>query len=349
MKKSLWILIAMGTLFASCTKPFKKAKDGSEYRIIENSGGKKAVTGNYMELNTLVKYKDSVVFSSLENGSPSFIPYDTAQLPPFLHNLHEGDSIIIRIKTDTLIKRNQAAPFMKKGQYLYQYFKIAKLYADKAASDVVATKYAALAKEKAFKKTTDQITKDLTTVNAAQLKTDDGILKEYIAKNALQATKTTWGTYVVINTPGEGDNLTQQSILSVNYTGKTLKDTVFDSNTDPKFGHVQPFTVHLDEYSVIPGWIDGLKQFKKGSKGKILIPSSLGYGKNGSAPKIGPDENLVFDIEVVDVMTPEQYRAKQEVEQKAMMEAQQKMMEEQKNKQQDQPQQQPAGTNKTGK
>lgn len=79
---------------------------------------------------------------------------------------------------------------------------------------------------------------------------------------------------------------------------------------------------------VIPGWIDGLQMFKKGSKGKIVIPSTLGYGPNGAPPKINPHENLVFDIEVTDIITQEEYR-KQMEEQNQMMQMMQQQMQQQ--------------------
>lgn len=334
MKKNFWLPVAAMILLASCTQPFKKAKDGSEYKVISNAAGKKAVQGNIMEMNILAKYKDSVLFSSVESGSPRFIPYDTAQMPPFFKVVHEGDSLVLRIKTDTLIKNGQNAPFMKKGEYLYQYFKIAKIYATQAEADVAAEKYAKNAKAISYKKTSEQIEKDLATVNAAQMKKDDAMIQEYLAKNNLQATKTKWGTYVVITTEGSGPVLDQNTIGSLNYTGKTFKDSTFDSNLDPKFKHVEPLYVDLSEFGVIPGWIDGLKLFKKGSKGKLIIPSSLGYGKSGNPPRIGPDENLVFDIEVLDIVTPEFFKQKQQEREMKMMEEQQKAIQQQQQQQQ---------------
>ena len=86
---------------AACTTPFKKAKDGTQYKIIANSSGKKLMKGNFFEMNVLVKYEDSVLVSSLENGMPQYAPYDTAQFPPLykeiFKNVNVGDSIIIRL------------------------------------------------------------------------------------------------------------------------------------------------------------------------------------------------------------------------------------------------------------
>src|SRR5450432_2696434 len=105
MNRSSYLIAAILLLIAGCTdNSFKKSPDGSEYRIINNENGRKAVSGNFIQLNILAKYKDSVLFSSIENGMPRFIPYDTAQLPPFFKKINEGDSLILRMSTDTLMK-----------------------------------------------------------------------------------------------------------------------------------------------------------------------------------------------------------------------------------------------------
>jgi hypothetical protein len=74
---------------------------------------------------------------------------------------------------------------------------------------------------------------------------------------------------------------------------------------------------------------------KKGSKGKIIIPSYLGYGKNGAPPKIAPNSNLVFDIEVTDIVSQEAYQKKME-EQQAEMQKQIEMMQQEMQRQQQQ-------------
>ena len=216
---------------------------------------------------------------------------------------------------------------MKKGQFIYQYFKVVKLYSNRAEVDSAAKSYEFAAKAIANKKILEQIKKELET-NAPQLKKDDAIIADYLAKNNLKATKSAWGTYVAITTPGTGANLSDKDIAVVNYTGRNLKDSVFDSNTDPRFGHVAPYDVNLGEFGVIPGWIDGLKMMQKGSVGKLIIPSSLAYGKEGKGGNIGPDEILVFDISIVDVISKDQYEARQKAKQAEMMAKQQQMMEE---------------------
>lgn len=105
----------------------------------------------------------------------------------------------------------------------------------------------------------------------------------------------------------------------------------FDSNTDPQFGHSEPYPVFMgaepgSRGSVIKGWTDGLSLLKKGGKAKLYIPSTLAYGSRGNGTEIKANANLVFDVEVVDMMTVAQARAEGEAQQKKMMAEQKRMM-----------------------
>lgn len=343
MKKSISLVAVAILIFAVGCKQqdFKKDKDGTEYKVISNPNGKKAVEGDIMELYVFAKYKDSLLFSSIEKSAPRFLPYDTAQLPSYFKEVHEGDSLVLRQSTDSLMKYGTAAPFMKKGNYIVQSFKVVKLFNSREAADSAAKTYEAAAKVITKKAVIDKVEKDISS-NDSLVKADDQIIKDYMAKNNLTGTKTKWGTYVVIETPGTGPTLSDSDVAVVNYTGRTFDDSTFDSNTIPKFGHVQPLNVDMSEFSVIPGWIDGLKLMRKGTKGKILIPSYLAYGANGAPPKIAPNSNIVFDIEVTDVLNQQQYQEVLEKQQK-QMEQQRQMMQQiqQMQRQQQQKQAQP--------
>jgi len=338
MNKTICLAAAAFLLVASGCKEqtFKKDKDGTEYKVIRNENGKKAVPGDFMEVDYVAKYNDSLLFSSVENSQPRFLPYDTAQLPAYLKVVHEGDSLILRQSTDSLIKYGQAAPFMKKGKYVYQTFKFVKLLPTKEAVDSAAKTFEVAAKIIHRKKTIADIEKEISTKDSL-VKADDQIIQDYMSKNNLKGNKTKWGTYVVIEKEGTGPMISDSDVAVVNYTGRTFNDSTFDSNTDPKFGHVEPLYVDMSAYRVIPGWIDGLKMMQKGSKGKIIIPSYLAYKEVGRAPKIGPNQNLIFDIEVTDVVDQNAYEKELEKEQQ-QQDMQRQMMQQQMQKMQQQQQ-----------
>ena len=337
---SAFILLATGC----ARQDFKKAPDGTEYKIISNSNGKRAVEGDIMQVNLFAKYKDSTLFNSVEKSAPRFIPYDTMQLPPYFKEIHEGDSLVLRQSTDSMIKSGQAAPFMKPGNYLVQSFKIVKLLPSREAADSVAKTFEAQAKAIAKKDAIDKVEKDIAS-NDSLVKADEKTIQDYMAKNNMTGSKTKWGTYVVIDSAGTGPLLTDSDVAQVNYTGRTMADdSTFDSNMNAKFGHTEPLFVDLNEFRVIAGWVDGLKMMRKGTVGKLLIPSYLGFGPHGAPPKIAPNANLIFDIKVTDVLNQQQYQEeldkeqKQQQQQRQMMQQLQQMQRQQQQQKQQEPQ-----------
>ena len=327
----------------ACTTPFKKAKDGSEYKIISTKSGAKVIKGDFIEMNSMATYKggnkDSVLSSSREEGMPQYALYDTANFPPpfkeIFKTIRVGDSIVIRISTDSIMAKGQgqAPPFMKKGQYILQSFTITNVYKTKEQADSMQKIYMPAATAIANKKQMEQVLKSLEPLKG-QIEKDSKVIEDYLAKNNIKAIKANWGTYVAIKTEGTGEKLTETDAASVNYTGKTFDSSkVFDSNTDPKFKHVQPYDVSVGQLNgIILGWPDALKQMKKGTKATLYIPSSLGYGKGGNPQAgINPDAILVFDMEVVNVTSQQEMMAKQQAEEMQQQAAQQKMMDSLKN------------------
>ena len=91
-------------------------------------------------------------------------------------------------------------------------------------------------------------------------------------------------------------------VVEMNYTGQLEDGTVFDSNVDPKFNHVQPFEFNLGAGQVIPGWDKGIVGMKVGEKKHLVIPPEDGYGSSAAAGgKIPPNATLIFDVELLTI------------------------------------------------
>jgi len=96
--------------------------------------------------------------------------------------------------------------------------------------------------------------------------------------------------------PGNGAEVAAGATVTAHYTGALAKDgTIFESSHDSG----QPATFPLS--GVIPGWQQGVPGMKIGGKRRLIIPAALAYGETGAPPNIGPNEPLVFDIEMVSV------------------------------------------------
>ena len=89
--------------------------------------------------------------------------------------------------------------------------------------------------------------------------------------------------------------------VSMNYTGRLENGTVFDSNVDPKFNHVEPFVFTLGVGQVIPGWDKGIVGMKVGEKKTLTILPEDAYGATGAGGVIPPNATLIFDVELLEI------------------------------------------------
>lgn len=94
---------------------------------------------------------------------------------------------------------------------------------------------------------------------------------------------------------GTGAQPTANDIVKVHYTGKLIDGTVFDSSVE----RGEPATFGVTQ--VIPGWVEALQMMKAGAKWRLFIPSQLAYGPNGAGGVIGPNQTLIFDVELLEV------------------------------------------------
>ncbi|HEV2455816.1 MAG TPA: FKBP-type peptidyl-prolyl cis-trans isomerase [Verrucomicrobiae bacterium] len=100
--------------------------------------------------------------------------------------------------------------------------------------------------------------------------------------------------YKVI-TDGNGATPGPNDMVTVNYRGTFVNGAEFDSSI--KRGRPAEFPVT----GVIPGWTEALEKMKVGSKWDVYVPSNLAYGPNGRPPLVGPNETLIFEVELLGV------------------------------------------------
>lgn len=312
---------------AACKVNYDKTKSGLVYKVVSSKGGAQVAPGQIVKFNVEFKLspKDTVL-NTTYGKFPGYTPVDTSKNTEYsfielFPLLKVGDSVEFTMSIDTLKNRgmipNYDSIFTRNGQIKGKLTVLGAF----ATQD--------LAKADMDKEIEKEKTKEIAS------------LQQYLDKKGIKAQRTKNGAFVEITTPGDA-NLKADSgkLAMVMYKGYLMDGgKVFDTNMDTSKGHTDPIPVVVGAHRVIEGWDETLPYFSKGSKGKIYIPSTLGYGMRGAGQDIPANANLIFDIEVVDVkdappaqqqnspfgnLTPEQMQQlQQQMQQRRQQQAQQ--------------------------
>ena len=121
-------------------------------------------------------------------------------------------------------------------------------------------------------------------------KIGEAFLADYKAQKGVLALPS--GILYKIIRDGDGRKPLESDMVEVNYRGTLINGTEFDA-TKPEH------PANLKVSSLIPGWKQALAMMSTGSKWHIVIPSELAYGERGVGGDIGPNEVLVFDLELI--------------------------------------------------
>ncbi|OOG60127.1 FKBP-type peptidyl-prolyl cis-trans isomerase [Rhodanobacter sp. C03] len=101
--------------------------------------------------------------------------------------------------------------------------------------------------------------------------------------------------YAVLSKGSGTVSPTVTSMVTVNYRGMLVDGTEFDST----WARGAPVSFPVN--GVIPGWRDVIPRMHVGDRWKVVIPPQLAYGEEGALPRIGPNEALVFDIQLLEI------------------------------------------------
>ncbi len=134
-----------------------------------------------------------------------------------------------------------------------------------------------------------------------QFEEDKRNIQNYVVENKLKTKRMPSGVSYVLTKKGKGPTAKSGDYIEVKYKGQLIDGTVFDDSFGKK---AEPFKFVLGKGKAIEGWEEGLKNFKKGSEGWLLIPSALAYGprsiREGNM-NIPANSVLVFKIKVTDL------------------------------------------------
>lgn len=303
------ILLALVAIVGCKNEDFKKTSSGLMYKIFDGGVKDSTKIGSILKMNQSVRLsgsKDSLlgetygqmpVFAPVQplNNVPGQPPvYDPSEI---YHLLKKGDSAVVVLYVDSLISKGlaqeaQLPPMFKKGDKVTFTFKVLDVFANDSLARIDYQKEGEAFQNRMIEQQrTDSIAYQKSGGDAGALKA----MEEHLKKKNIAATKTQLGTFVKIDNPGTGAPVANGKFVTVKYAGKTVNgDKPFDSGTIE--------AAQIGAGGTIPGFEDGLKQFKEGGKGVVYIPGFLAYtqGVPPGAPFKAFDP-LYFEVEIVKV------------------------------------------------
>ncbi|WP_236587767.1 FKBP-type peptidyl-prolyl cis-trans isomerase [Marivirga aurantiaca] len=308
MKNLTAILLISFTFLIACDSNKKETtSDGVEYVVINSDNGEDFEQGDYVTYSLkMIDSKDSVLIDSEEVGEMP-LQIDSAtlgrrgQLFSVLKEMHVGDSVKTILTANEIFMKGFRQPLsedMEKDERITVYAKAIQKY--DSAGFVMWQE----------QKREEMMTK-MEKEAEAQKTIDDELIQEYIAENNLNAQQTESGLYYVIEEKGSGESPDQGDTVKVNYVGKLMDGTVFDTSIEETAKEnelyneqrpYEPLEFPIGQGRVIPGWDEGIALLNEGAKATFLIPSGLAYGSRQAGAAIPPNSILIFEVELVDVV-----------------------------------------------
>ena len=126
------------------------------------------------------------------------------------------------------------------------------------------------------------------------IRKEAAFLRDNREKEGIQETES--GLQYQVLKEGSGPKAEKSSKVRVHYQGELLSGKIFDSSL--KRGRPSEFGVT----QVIAGWTEALQMMREGAKWRLFIPSKLAYGARGSGHFIGPNELLIFEVELIKIL-----------------------------------------------
>ena len=309
-KNALLLAISLVTLFAAAQNTKRAAAPATkrvynfttinpklQYVFIENKNTiQRPQEGDDVMMHMIAICNNRFMYNSgqLNKGKPAVF---SLSKPAFKGDIMEalvlmtpGDSIICMVDAQSMFEysKKKMPDYIKPGDKIQYNIRLVSI----------------IPKEQLQKEREAAMMKAIQEPQTVQ-NADDDALKAYFNSKRINPIKTSSGLYYSIQHEGSGQLAKAGDMVTMNYRGTLLDGTVFDSNLDSAFKHVQPLVFVLGTGRVIKGWDEGIGYLKPGSKATFYIPSSLAYGSqnrpgNAANPRgIPANSVLIFDMELV--------------------------------------------------
>jgi FKBP-type peptidyl-prolyl cis-trans isomerase len=293
-------LLMMAGILTSCgggqLKGFKKTKTGLHYKFHVKADSPRAEIGDIIVAEIWVHFGNDVSSISDDNleytnaGTPDPLfqvmesQYD-GDIMEALRMIGAGDSVTFAFNLETMRKHNQGMMMEDDNKFLFWTIKVDGVYSEE---------------EFEIKMEEDQIRGEAE---------EQERIAAYISEEGITVKPNADGVYVIVHRRGTGAVATRGKNIEMNYTGRLLDGTIFDTSLEsvarehdlfmPGRDYVPlPFMVGVGQ--VIPGMDNAILDMRVGTKATLIIPSNVAYGAR-SQGNIPGFSTLIFDIEIVSV------------------------------------------------
>jgi FKBP-type peptidyl-prolyl cis-trans isomerase len=289
----LAIMLGVALLITSCKPSETKTPSGYKYTLVTKGSGNEAKAKDFVYFTAKVTSDGGKLLNEIKEGPqmPSLqIPETFAtgkEANPILEMISKarvGDVYQMIMPMDSI---PQKSPEMAEFKHLVYDIKIIKVLSEEDNKKYVEAQQAEMQAKVA--------------ANMEKLPAIEELVKTTLADykaGKLETKSLPSGLKYYIVKEGEGANAADGQTVSVHYYGTLMDGTMFDNS----FQRGQTFQFPVGSGQVIKGWDEGFTQLNKGAKAFLFIPSALGYGPDGSPPAIPADAELMFYVELDEIV-----------------------------------------------
>ena len=303
MKKILLIasvaLTCAAFMTACNSDKFKQSENGLLYRFeTTNPDGEQPNVGDLLVGELLLRLENDTLFTNVGNPDRIFQVAENCMFKGDIQEgllmMHTGDKAVFKIPADSIanfMQPGQMPPMYNQGAGQFFYYEVSLM--EIVTKDELAQEQANFIEEMNQRRDSE-----------------DSVMAQYIADNHVTVKPTKSGLYVIVNKKGDGPKVAAGKKVSVNYTGRLLDGTLFDTSREADAKEAdkvmpgrtyEPLTYVVGEQPMIKGWDEGLMGQTAGSDITLIMPSELAYGGRGAGKDILPYSPLVFNLTIESV------------------------------------------------
>jgi len=294
--KLIFLVSLLGCALFGCSRfnGYRKSEDGLYYRFIRQAEGAKPEIGHIAQVNLSYSFGDSVMFTSNSLQGPMNLivnpPDFRGDLNHALLMMGVGDSASFIIRADSFfihtMKYNRLPRNVTKETFVTLNMGLHKIWTQEEQRQ----------EEEAWK----------ASRKAAEL----AEINHYISDNKLKIDTTPEGLYFRLNRKGNGPAPVYGDKIKLNFSVALLNGTMIFSSWEKGL----PMEIEFGRKFDTEGINIALARMNKGSVARLIIPSKLAFGEKGRDGFIPPYSALIYDVEVVDILTPQDIQRQKERE-----------------------------------